>query len=415
MLNLVRQRLFGDGLLGRADFRRYWASSAATSFGGQVGALAMPLCAALMLHATPAQMGILGACQALPFAVAALPAGVWLDRSRKLPILLASKILQGLALLSVPLAWWLGVLAMPWLYAVGMVLGTGSCVGGSAEQMVLTFLVGRDRLIDAHSKFAMTDSLARVSGPGLAGLLVQAVTAPVAVAVDAVGVLFSGWMLSRVRVEEPPPARSEQHPLADVRDGMLFIWRLPLLRLLVVAVGAWHVLLYACAALGIIFATRELGLSAGQLGAAHMIGGLGGFASSLLIKPMTLRFGQGRTILAGLAITTLSFLLTPLLPGHLQVTPLLYGLTTFLFDCGLFIFILPYVALRQKVTPDAMLGRMISTTRFLTVGSAPLGALAGGYLGEVIGIRHAQLVFACASVLLCGVMCCARTIRSVRP
>jgi predicted MFS family arabinose efflux permease len=415
MLNIVRQRLFADGLLARADFRRYWASSIASSFGGQVGALAMPLCAALMLQATPAQMGILGAWQALPFAVLALPAGVWLDRSRKLPILLGSKILQATALASIPLAWWMGALSMHWLYAVGVILGACSVVGGAAEQMILTFMVGRDRLIDAHSKFTLTDSLARVTGPGLAGLLVQALTAPFALLVDAIGILLSGWLLGGTKVNEPAPTPLDQHPLADVHDGLRFIWQTPLLRMLIITVGAWHVFLYATNALQIVFATRVLGMSPGVLGAANMIGGLGAFASSFLIKPMSDRFGAGKTILIGLWGTTISFLLIPLIPGHLSATPILYGLAIFAYDCGLFIFLLPYVALRQKVTPDAMLGRMISTSRFLTVGSAPLGALAGGYLGEAIGIREAMLSVAAASALLCITMTANRTIRSVRP
>jgi len=415
MLNIVRQRLFADGLLARADFRRYWASSIATSFGGQVGGLAIPLCAALMLQATPAQMGILGAWQALPFALLALPAGVWLDRSRKLPILLGSKILQGTALASIPLAWWLGLLTMHWLYAVGAIMGACSVVGGAAEQMLLTFMVGRDRLIDAHAKFTLSDSMARVTGPGLAGLLVQALTAPIAVLVDAIGVLLSGWMLGGIKVTEPAPTPLDQHPLADIRDGLRFIWQTPLLRTLIVAVGGWHIFLYATNALQIVFATRVLGMSPGVLGAANMIGGLGALASSLLIKPLSDRFGAGKTILIGLWSTTVSFLLIPLIPAQLPATPILYGLAIFAYDCGVFIFLLPYVALRQKVTPDAMLGRMISTSRFLTVGSAPLGALAGGYLGDAIGIRDAMLAVALASALLCVAVSTSRTIRSVRP
>ena len=319
---------------------------------------------------------------------------------------------------SVPLAWWLGVLSMPWLYCVGIVLGMCSVAGGAAEQLVLTFLVGRDAMIDAQAKFTLTESLARVSGPGLAGLLVQAVTAPVAVLVDAAGILFSGWMLGRIRIDEPEPAPAQQHPLADMRDGLLFIWRTALLRVLALAVGLWHVLMYASGALGILFATRELGLSPGALGAAQMIGGMGGLASSFLVRTLTARFGQMATVQIGLAMTTLSFLMTPLIPaapfGYPAAAVLLYGASTFIFVCGLFIFLLPYVALRQKVTPDAMLGRMISTMRFLTVGCAPLGALAGGALGQLLGVRPALLAIALLAAFLCVCMLASRTVRSVR-
>ncbi|MDC8760712.1 MFS transporter [Janthinobacterium fluminis] len=387
-------------------------------FGAQISGLALPLCAALLLHATPAQMGALVALQALPFALLTLPAGVLLDRKRKLPIMLFSEIMSGVALGSVALAHWFGVLSMPCLYIVGFMIGTGFVLGGGAEQVFLIQLIGRDRLIDAHAKFATTDSAARLIGPGIAGILVQLLTAPIAVLVTACGYALSVLNLRRITVSEPQPAPSDKHPLHDIRDGLAFVWGHPLLRALAWGAGLWHLLYYGSAALSILFATRELGMTPGALGLAQTLGGLGVLVSSQLIKPLTRRHGPGTTMLVGLASTTLTFMLMPAIPamlwGSAHASAVAYGVLVFFFDCGVTLFFIPYMAMRQKVTPDAYLGRMISTMRFLTVATAPLGALAAGAIAEHFSIRTGLACIAACSLVLTVTMVAASPVRSVR-
>jgi MFS family permease len=423
MLSSLRRSLAdkfaSDPLLAQAGFIHYWLSSILTSFGTHIGALGMPLCSIMLLHATPAQMGLLTACQAIPFAVLALPAGVWLDRRRKLPILLASKLLQGLSLASIPLAWWLGWLTMPWMYDVAIVQGACSVVGGGAEQIFLTFLVGRERMIEAQARLTTTDSISRLVGPGLGGLLVQWLTAPFALAVDAAGLLASGWTLSKVKTAEPQPAPSGRHPLQEMHDGFRFIWRQPLLRSLAWGAACWHMLFYGYGALNAIFVTRDLGMSAGMMGAAQVLGGCGVLLSSFIVRPLNARFGAGRTILVGTAATTAGFVLMPCVPPMLFGSP--YGSTAaaaviaFVFDCGVMLFFLPYLSLRQKVTPDEYLGRMVSTMRFLTVATAPLGALAAGYMAEHLSVRTALACIGAGGLLLTAAMSSSRPLRSVRP
>jgi MFS family permease len=159
-----------------------WTSIAISSFGGQVTMLALPLTAAVLLHATPTQMGLLGAVEILPFVLLSLPAGVWLDRVRKLPVYIAGELTIALVTLSVPVAWWLGWLSIPWLYACGFVLGSVYTIAGSAAQIVLTQVVPRDRLVEAHAKNALASSGAEVAGPGIAGALIKVVGAPLALA-----------------------------------------------------------------------------------------------------------------------------------------------------------------------------------------------------------------------------------------
>ncbi|MES2295702.1 MAG: MFS transporter [Pseudomonadota bacterium] len=405
-------------MLRNADFRRLWLSNALTSFSGQVSALALPLCAILLLGATPAQMGTLSAMQALPFALFGLPVGVWLDRNRKFPLLLGAELMFGLVLASIPLAHWLGLLSIHCLYVVGFLTGTGLVISGGAEQVFLTFLVGRSGLIDAQARFAATESASRLLGPALAGLLVQILTAPVVILFNACAFFISLLNLRRIRARESVPAPTGTHPMREMKDGLAFVWGHPLLRTLAWSAGSWHFLFFGYTALQILFATRVLGMSPGALGMTGTLGGIGILASSILLKPLSRRFGAGRTILIGLSCTTVGFVLIPMLPpalfGSGTATVIAFGILVMFFDCGVMLFFMPYMALRQRVTPDAFLGRMVSTMRFLTVAVAPLGALAAGYIGDHFGVRSGLACVAAGAIALTLWMVLMSPLRSVK-
>ncbi|OON59641.1 MFS transporter [Massilia sp. KIM] len=415
---LSLRRLRNDPLLQDDDFRRFWVSCTLNQFGGQITALALPLCAVLLLHATPAQMGMLAALQSLPFAIFGLPAGVLLDRCRRLPILRLSQFVQGMVLASVPLAYWLGWLSMGWIYFVGFVIGTGIVVGGSAEQVYTTFLVGRERLIDAQTRLTAVESAAKLVGPGLAGVLVQLLTAPFAIAAEAATFLFSVLNLGRIRAVEPQPAPPKAHPLREMVDGLKFVWRHPLLRQLAWAAGVWHLLYYGYTALQVLYATRVLGMPPGVLGVAQMLGGVGILVATMSMKRMTARLGTGNVIVLGAALTAVTFALLPLLPRDWLGMPLLtavsYGLLVFLFDVGAMYFFIPYITLRQRVTPDEFLGRMVSTMRFLTVATAPLGALAAGAVAEAYSVRISLGGIGIGAIALTVWMVAYTTLRQAR-
>jgi predicted MFS family arabinose efflux permease len=397
-------RMTADGLLHSADFRRLWLSSTLTQFGSQITLLALPICAVLLMHATPSQMGTLAALESLPFLLFGLPSGVLLDRCRRLPIMMCSDVMVATALASVPLAWWLDALTIHWLYAVGFMLGTGVVIGGSAEQVFLTFVVGRERLVDAQARLAGTESAARLVGPGMAGAMVQLLGAPVAVLCTVAGFLVSLANLRRIRAREPQPAPSNAHPLADIREGLAFVWNQRVLRTLAWTAGSWHFLFYGYLALHVLFATRVLGMAPGVMGTAQMLGGAGILAGSILIKPLSKRYGTGRAILVGLCVSALGFVLMPAIPARLLgstgFTAVAYGSVVFLLDCGATLFFVPYIALRQRVTPDAVLGRMVATMRSLTVASAPLGALAAGAIAERFSVRTGLVCVALGAIVL---------------
>ena len=410
-------RFAQDRLLQNADFRRFWGSTILTSFGGQITLLALPLCAVLLLHASPAQMGLLVALENLPFLLFSLPAGVLLDRSRRLPIMLASDVLVATALASIPVAWWLGVLSMPWMYAVGFTMGIGAVVGGSAEQIFLTFLVGRDGLVQARAKFGTTDAASRLLGPGLAGILVQLLGAPFAILFNVSAFIVSLWNLTRIRAKEPVPVFEQAHPVRAITGGLHFIWHHPLLRTLGGTAGTGNGLFSGYVARQVLFATRGLGMSPGMLGTAQMLGGLGMLAGSLAMTPLSKRIGSGATILVGLCGTVIAFALLPCIPaqaGTDTMTVLAYGGVVFFLDMGALLFFMPYISLRQRVTPDAMLGRMTSTMRFLGVAGSPVGALLAGLAAEQMGVRAALAGVATGGVVLAVAMVFSTQLRHVK-
>ena len=386
----------GD-LLRDAAYRRLWTSILISSFGGQVTMLALPLTAAVLLHASPTQMGLLTAMEILPFVLFSLPAGVWLDRVRKLPIYVFGESLLALVVASVPFAWWMGWLSMPWLYVAGFVIGTVYTVAGSAAQIVLTQVVARDRLVEAHAKNALASSGAEVAGPGLAGVLIKMVGAPLALLADAVLLVVSAAILRGIRIKEHPRAESGAF-WHDLKTGVRFVAGNRLLVALACAVGVWQMCHHAAIVVQILFATRTLGLSEQAVGMAYVGLGVGTVIASVLGHRISERIGPGPCLIAGFAICGAGWLLLAFAPVSAWGTAM-FALMLVLFGAGAVLVFINFLALRQAVTPAPLLGRMTSTMRWLILIPAGPGALLGGWLGEHFGLR-ASLAFAGAAALL---------------
>jgi MFS family permease len=316
LLQALRHRLAlrPDDLLRDAVYRRLWTSILISSFGGQITMLALPLTAAVLLQATPTQMGLLTAMEIVPFALLSLPSGVWLDRVRKLPVYVAGETLIALAVASVPLAWWMGWLSMPWLYAVGFGIGCVYTVAGSAAQIVLTQVVARERLVEAHAKNALASSGAEVAGPGVAGLLIKLFGAPLALLVDAAMCLFSAVILRGIRVQERRDAARRTHFWGDLKAGLRFVTGHRLLMTLALLVGLWQMSHHAAMVVQILFATRQLGLTEQGVGLCYIGLGVGTILASALGHRITARIGPGPSLTAGLAITSAGWLLLAVAP-----------------------------------------------------------------------------------------------------
>ncbi len=375
-----------DDLLRDAVYRRLWTSILISSLGGQVTMLALPLTAAVLLHATPTQMGLLTAMEIAPFVLLSLPCGVWLDRVRKLPVYVAGEASLALIVASVPAAWWLGWLGMPWMYMVGFVMGCVHVVAGSAAQIVLTQVVARERLVEAHAKNALANSGAEVAGPGFAGALIKAVGAPVALLLDAVMLLASVGILRGIRVHEVRRPRADAHFWRDLRAGLRFVRGTPLLVNMAAVVGVWQMCHHAAVVVQILFATRVLGLDESQVGLSFIGLGLGTVLASSFGGRVSRRLGVGRALLLGIAVCGLGWLAVAVVPvGHFGIA--VFAAMLFCFGIGAVLIFINFLSLRQAVTPEPLLGRMTSTMRWLILLPAGPGALIGGWLGEHVDLR----------------------------
>jgi MFS family permease len=393
----ARLTLAPNDLLRDAVYRRLWISILTSSFGAQVTMLALPLTAAVLLHASPTQMGILTAMEIAPFVLFSLPSGVWLDRVRKLPVYVYGEVFIAFAVATVPLAWWMGRLTIEWLYVVGFLIGTVYTTAGSAAQIVLTQVVARERLVEAHAKNALASSTAEVAGPGAAGVLIKIAGAPLALLADALLLLVSAAILRGLRVQERvDPVR---HPFwPALRAGLDFVRGNRLLVTMAVAVGVWQMCQHAAVVVQILFATRVLGLSERGVGLSYVALGVGTIVASIVGHRLASRIGPGPTLVAGFAVCGIGWLLLSAMPAN-AFGVAGFALMLFLFGLGAVFLFINFLALRQAVTPAPMLGRMTSTMRWLILLPAGPGALIGGWLGEHLGLRSA-LVFAGTTALV---------------
>ena len=392
-------RLPEGDLLRDVAYRRLWTSILTSSFGNQVMMLALPLTAAVLLQATPMQMGVLTAIELLPFLLLSLPAGVWLDRVRKLPVYAVGETLIAVAAASVPLAWWLGWLSMTWLYIVGFMLGAVHTVSGTAAQVVLTQVVARERLVEAHAKNALATSGAEVAGPGLAGALIKVFGAPLALLLNAILLLGSALILRGIDVHERRAPRPPGHFGRDLGVGLRFVVSNRLLVTLGVLMAVWQMCHYAAATVQILFATRTLGLSEHAVGLCYMGMGVGTITGSVLGRRISHRIGPGPCLVLGYAVCGAGWLLLAVAPANGWGVAA-FALMLMAFTTGAVLIFINFLALRQAVTPEPLLGRMTSTMRWITLLAAAPGALLGGWLGEHVGLRAALGFAGGVSVLL---------------
>jgi len=386
----------GD-LLRDATYRRLWSSILISSFGGQVTLLALPLTAAVLLHASATQMGFLTAMELVPFVLFSLPTGVWLDRVRKLPVYVVGEISVAAAVATVPIAWWLHALSLSWLYVVGFVIGAVNTTAGSAAQVVLTQIVPRERLVEAHAKNSLAQSTAEVSGPGAAGALIKLTGAPLALLADALLLLVSASILRGVTVKETPSAANPPFWPA-MREGLDFVRGHALLVAMAICVGVFQLCSQSANVVQILFAVRLLGLSEREVGLSYVALGAGTILASAVGHSLARRFGPGPMLVIGFGTSAVGWLLLALAP--LNAWGLVaFPMMLFIYGIGAVFVFVNFLALRQSVTPGRMLGRMTSTMRWLILLPAGPGALWGGWLGEHAGLR-ASLGFAGVTALV---------------
>ncbi|GAA0243715.1 MFS transporter [Saccharothrix mutabilis subsp. mutabilis] len=372
-------------LWSHRDFRLLWAGDTISYFGASVGRVVLPLLAAGTLAATPFQMGLLTAANTAAFLLIGLPAGVWVDRMRRRPIMLTADFVRFGLLLSVPLAWWLGALTLVHLIVVALLVGAATVMFDIAYQSYLPVLVGRDQLVEGNAKLTASQSVAEVSGPAVAGGVAQAVGAANGVLATGVGYLCSALFLMRIRTHEPEPVRSAKPDLvAEIGEGLRFVFGNRSLRAIVGTTGTANFFGGMGTAVIVLFLARTLNLSDGVIGLVLTSAGLGGVLGALTANRWNKRFGQLRVIWLVMLVTQPFGLLIPLGAADWRLVFVFVGDLAVAY--GAIVYNIAQVSYRQSICPDHLLGRMNASIRFVVWGSMPLGGLVGGVLGGQYGI-----------------------------
>ena len=384
------------------DFRRLWSAETISQLGTQVTLLALPLIAILILRANPFEVGLLTAVEYLPFLLVGLPAGVWVDRLRRRPILIAADVGRALSLASIPVAHALGDLTLIHLYLVAFLNGTLTVFFDVAYMSYLPSLVERNQLMEGNSKLEVSRSGAELAGPGLAGALIQALTAPVAIIADAVSFFGSAVFLLLIRHREPAirPDATEAPPKmrTEIGEGLRYVLRHRLLLPIAICTSTSNLFGHMAFAVYLVYAVRELGLSPGLIGVIFALGNVGFLVGAIAANRIARRLGIGTTIWLSAATYGPSLLLIPLAPRTAPVAFLIAS--WFLGSLGSVVYNVNQVSLRQAITSDRLQGRMNATIRFLVWGTMPIGAFAGGALGSAIGLRPTLFVAAVGGVFV---------------
>ncbi|MFE2111630.1 MFS transporter [Kitasatospora sp. NPDC059463] len=381
----------------RRDFRLLLSGAVAAQAGSQVTLVALPLVAVVELDATPFQVGLLTAAETAAFLLVGLPAGAWLDRMRKLPVLVRADVLRCLAVGSIPAAAALDVLGLLQLYLVALVTGVATVFFDVAHQSFLPVLLPRERLVAGNGAIETVRSSAQIAGPGLGGGLVQLLGAPLAIVADAAGYLLSAALLARIRAEEAPPEPEPGRSLrADVAEGLRFVTRHPLLRVIAATTALSNLFGAVLMAVQTVFWVRVLELSPAAIGILLSVTAVGGLAGALCAGRLAARVGQARLIRLAPLVTAPFALLWPLAEGAAGAVLFAVGGVAVLF--GAVVYNVAQVSFRQGLCPPRLLGRMNATMRFLVWGTLPLGALLGGAVADAAGPRAA--LWLCAAGFL---------------
>ena len=389
------------GLWSHGDFLRLWTGQSISEFGSQVSTLALPWLAAAGLHATPIEFSLLTVLGFLPFILFALPAGVWVDRLRRRPILIAGDFGRAVLIGYVPLAWALGILTIVQLLVIQFVVGICTVFFDVAYQSYLPSLVARDQLVEGNSKLQSTASAAGVVGPGLAGVLIGVLTAPYAIAVDAASFVVSSAFMLPIRAVETTPERAAGEPrpklLPELKAGVAFVVRHPVLKWIAACTGASNFFGMISMAIGLLYLQRVLGVSSFWAGAVFAGYGLGAIVGALGTTRFQAAVGVGRAIWIPAILFSVSGLAFPLAPHGARAVPVLLA-GTLLAGAGGMAYNITQVSYRQAITPQRMQGRMNASMRWIVWGTMPIGSLLGGAIATATTMRTALWVGAIGSL-----------------
>ncbi|MAS35304.1 MAG: MFS transporter [Anaerolineaceae bacterium] len=373
-------------------FLRYWSALTISRFGSEMTFLALPLTAVILLEATPVEMGLLAALGTLPYLLIGLPAGVWVDRWPRQWILVTADGIRALALAAVPMAALLNLLTIQQLYGVAFVVGVLTTFSDITEEAFLPALIGRQKLVEGYSRLAASGSVVEIVGPGLAGLLLQILSAPFVLAIDAVTFVVSALLLGSIRTEQRTQSASGAGGdlktfVGEMAEGLRYLFRHMLLRPMVLTAGTLQFFGGMFDALLILYLSEQVGLTPTAIGALYMAGSISGLMAAATSERIVARIGTGPVHVLGAFLIGLGMLGTGLAGGDPLPVFVLIASVRFIQGIGNTWFNITYSSIVQTTTPDALLGRINASDRFIGMGALPVGAFLGGVLATQVGTR----------------------------
>ena len=381
------------------DFRRFWSAQAVSELGDRVTELALPLIAVVGLHASPRQVGLLTAAVWVP-NLASVVVGTWVDRRRhKRRLMIGADLGRAVILLSLPVAYWLGGVTLAQLYGVAMLVGLVKVVFDTAYPSFFVRLLHREDFMEANSKLSATRSLSYVVGPAIGGALVQALTAPVAVLVDAASFFLSALQLSRIKTLEVQPEASADSLLRQARAAVTLMMRHRLLRADLGCATTVNFFNFIGQAVLILFANRVLGLSAGAIGLAVGVGASGGLLGAVLANRLADWIGLGRLVAISAVAFPGAIAIAALAAGPVWSRAVLLGCAEFVGGFAVMCFDIPLNSMKATVIPDRVRSRVAGAFSTVNYGIRPVGAVVGGFLGSAIGVRDTLLISAAGGAL----------------
>ncbi|HEY8922237.1 MAG TPA: MFS transporter [Candidatus Limnocylindria bacterium] len=394
MRNLPAASLWRD-----QGFRTFWSAQAVSELGDRITELALPLIAVTLLNASPTQVGLLTAAVWLP-NLASLFIGTWVDQRRdKRPLMIAADLSRMVVLLSLPAAYWLDLLTLGQLYAIAILAGTAHVVFNTAYASFFVRLVTREQFLEANSKLSATRSISFMAGPAAGGLLIQWLTAPVAIVVDAASFLFSAIQVSRLKTPVLEPEPATESLLRRARAGMGYLLRHPYLRSSLGCATTLNFFNLIGSALLILYASRNLALSAGTIGLAFGIGASGGLLGALAAAPLTRAIGAGRLIAIGAVVFPAAIGIAALASGPVLLRATALAAAEFVGAFAVMCFDIPLNAIQASVTHEGMRSRVAGAFSSINYGVRPLGAVVGGLLGTWLGVRETLLISSAGGLL----------------
>ena len=381
-------------VLRNRNFQWLWTGQTVSSIGDQMSGLALPVLAVTMLHASEWQVGLMNAAGLSMFLLIGLPAGAWVDRWRKRRVMISADLVRMIAVATVPLAWFAGVLNMWYLIVVAAIMSVANVFFDVAYQSVLPLMLPKEQMAKANSALETTKQTASIGGPAVIGALLTIVKAPVLMIIDAVSFLVSWIAISRIQIDEAAVPKHERNPLkTEIVEGVKFVARHPIISRITISTSVYNFFATGANTLLPILVLRNMGVSTALFGITFTVAAVAGLAGAVSAAKIGEKLGQGNTVILTMALSgvaTCGFPIAAII-GDASAMPIVIASEALIAFCGL-VYNITQVSARQALCPEHLLGRMNASIRFFVWGVMPISALAAGAFATAFGMVPVMIV-----------------------